>query len=381
MNTFCTYFNTKTCQSCRFIEVDYSEQLKAKENRLKAGLSKIKGWVMLPPVASKNLGFRNKAKMIVTGTIDQPVIGLPGNTDLDSGREILDCPVHSQVINDILAGLPEFITMAKIAPYEIESRKGELKGVIVYYSETSHEAYLRFVLRSKEAISRLQKHLPVLRNKFPVLTCFSANIQPVPHAILEGEEEVILSEQHFIKHVIHDVEFRLGPKGFVQTNQLMAQKLYQTAAYWAEGLQIKKFVELFCGQGAFSFFMAKFVEQSVGFEINPDAVAAANATVTTLGIKNMNFKCADAANVGPEIKAISPDLLLVNPPRRGMADSISILKDTPWPYVIYSSCSVDTLIKDLTELDHLYEIHKVQLFDMFPHTEHFETLVLLKSRT
>jgi 23S rRNA (uracil747-C5)-methyltransferase len=161
----------------------------------------------------------------------------------------------------------------------------------------------------------------------------------------------------------------------------MAQKLYKTAAQWAKELKIEKFAELFCGQGAFSFFMAPHVRQAVGLEINAAAVAEANATARQRSIANVSFVCADAANAGRELNHLSPDLVLVNPPRRGLGESLALFKEKAWPYLLYSSCSLESLAKDLQELQDLYEIKQVQLFDMFPHTEHFETLVLLKAKT
>jgi 23S rRNA (uracil747-C5)-methyltransferase len=156
MNSFCHYFNAKTCQSCRFLEIDYSEQLQTKKNRLSAGLSSFNNWTMLPTVDSKTQGFRNKAKMLVTGTLERPIIGLAGEKILDEGREILNCPVHHPMINQMLSFMPEFIQLTSLTPYQIAMRKGELKGIILYFSEGSNESYLRLVLRSKEGIDRLK---------------------------------------------------------------------------------------------------------------------------------------------------------------------------------------------------------------------------------
>lgn len=381
MSSFCSYFNEKTCQSCRFIEVDYSSQLKVKEGRLLKALEGLDLPTPLPSVASNAMGFRNKAKMAVTGTVDKPIIGLTGEVSLDHGREILDCPVHHPELNKLISLLPNFIGLANLAPYEIKARKGELKGLILYFSEGSGESYLRFVTRSKEPLDRIKKHLPKLQEQYPSLTSVSVNIQPIPHALLEGEEEIFLTEHSYIEHRLDEVKMRLSPKGFVQTNQMMAKKLYRTAAIWTKDFEVNKFAELFCGQGAFSFFIAPFVQESIGFEINAEAVAEANLTVKKLNLQNMTFKCADASLVGEEVKIFKPDMLLVNPPRRGLGSSVTFLKEKPAPYFIYSSCSLESLAKDLKELHSVYEILKIQIFDMFPHTEHFETLVLLKAKT
>ena len=380
MKTFCGYFDEGKCHSCALIGTEYTEQLKLKENNLHKHLEKFHDWKMLPSQGSRPTQFRNKAKLVVTGTLENPIIGLGGSEDLDQGREILNCSLHHPFINSVLHFMPEFIGLTCLTPYQIKEKKGELKGIIIYYSEDSRESYLRFVLRSKESLDRIKKHLPTLLKNFPEITCVSANIQPIPHAILEGEEEVFLSEKTFINHHIKDLSLRLGPQGFVQTNHQVARALYETAATWTLELKIEKFSELFCGQGAFSFFVSQKVRSSIGFEINAEAVSEANRTATSLGYDHLKFVCADAANVGEELRKYAPDLVLVNPPRRGLAGAAEIFKEQHFDHIIYSSCSVESLAKDLMELAPFYKVIQAQIFDMFPHTDHFETLVLLQKK-
>lgn len=380
MNTFCGYFDEGKCQSCTLIKMDYSQQLRRKEESLKNYLKDFSGWELAPSQASEIQGFRNKAKMTITGTLEKPIIGLSGEIDLDQGREILNCSLHHPFINQLLSFMPEFISLSKLPPYQIKLKKGELKGIIIYFSESSQEAYLRFILRSKESLDRIKKNLPILLREFPQLTSISANIQPIPHAILEGEEEVFFTEKKFIRHRIKDFSLRLAPQGFVQTNQKIAEKLYETAAHWVKELKINKFSELFAGQGAFSFFVSPYIEMGLGIEINSEAVAEASRIADSLNLPHLKFRCADAADVESEVKAFMPDLVLVNPPRRGLGESAGIFCKTIYPYIIYSSCSVDSLARDLEKLSSFYKVVRAQIFDMFPHTEHFETLVLLQRK-
>lgn len=360
--------------------MSYSDQLRHKEESLKTHLKDFSDWELAPSQASQTTGFRNKAKLTVTGSLEKPILGLGGDIDLDQGREILNCTLHHPFINQLLNFMPEFITLCKLPPYQIKLKKGELKGIIIYYSESSQEAYLRFILRSKESLDRIKKNLSLLKERYPQLTSISANIQPVPHAILEGEEEVFFTENKFIHHKIKDLSLRLSPQGFVQTNQNIAEKLYETAAQWVKELKIKKFSELFSGQGAFSFSVSPFIDSGLGIEINPEAVAEANRSAKSLSLKHLNFISADAKDVEAEVKSFNPDLVLVNPPRRGLGESVEIFCKTSYPYIIYSSCSVESLAQDLNKLSPFYKIVKAQIFDMFPHTEHFETLVLLQKK-
>jgi 23S rRNA (uracil747-C5)-methyltransferase len=360
VNTFCPYYNRQECKSCEWIEIPYADQL------LKKGGA----------VPSREQGFRNRAKMSVTGTSDSPIIGLTGEENLDEGRELLHCPIQHPKLNEVIAALPEFIREFNLIPYQISTKKGELKGLILFYSPLTNQMYLRFVLRSKECVSRIIKLLPKLQKQFPHLVCVSANIQSIPHQILEGKEEIFITEQKYIEHRLGNINLKLSPQAFVQTNVEMATQLYQTAADWIAEIHPKKMLELFCGQGAFSFFAAHSADEILGIEINEDAVRTANETAAELGLNHVFFQCRDAKDA-PSIKA---DLILVNPPRRGLAESIKIIQQALPPFLIYSSCSAETLEKDLQILSDTYTEKKRKIFDLFPHTEHSETLVLLSKR-
>lgn len=379
MKTFCSYYNQGICSSCSQIELPYADQLSAKVDKLTKLLSFSQPYELLNPIGSQTSGFRNKAKFSITGTVESPIIGLTGELELDQGRDIKDCLLHHPAINQLANGLPAFIQLVNLKPYQIKLKQGELKGAIIYYSAESKEMYLRLILRSKESLDRIRKHAAVLMNQFPQLTCLSANIQPVAHAVLEGVEEIFFTENHFIQHQIGEASMTLHPQGFVQTNQEMAEKLYSTAAEWVKQAAPQSFMELFSGQGAFSFFIQKFVKQAVGVEINAEAVARANQTAKEMNWNHLNFIAADAAKVSELVAKFKPELILVNPPRRGLAQATELLKKVNADYFIYSSCNAETLAQDLIVLKEYFTIVKAQVFDMFPHTEHFETLVLLKS--
>jgi 23S rRNA (uracil747-C5)-methyltransferase len=425
MASFCQYFNQAQCRSCDWIELEYSKQLEKKEALLQKTLTavfvadltaesltnaladlsidlkiapqSVKSFLkILEPIGSPEQEFRDRAKMVVTGTLEEPVIGLAGEADLDEGRELLSCPIHHPKLNELIAAMPEFILKYNLAPYRIADRRGELKGLIAFYSRQSDQMYLRFILRSKDCVARIKKMLPTLLEKFPRLVCVSANIQPVPHAILEGPEEIVLTERASIDHG----DLKLTPRAFVQTNGVIADQLYKTAASWiaeARGAPSSgttsapsklpasfKMLELFCGQGAFSFYAAKESSRPteiLGIEINSDAVQTANETAKRLSFDFMKFQCEDATNVEDlleGIKSFRADLILANPPRRGLAQGLELLQKTKPQHILYSSCDVESLATDLKALSSEYHLERVQLFDMFPHTRHFETLVWLK---
>jgi len=377
MKTFCAYFNQNICRSCTYLEQTYPDQIQHKETTLLASLN-ISRESLLPTVLSPEKAFRNKAKFSVTGTLEQPIIGLTGESDLDQGREILDCPLHLSKINSAVKDLIPLIQNSKLVPYSIAERKGELKGIIIFYTEATDSMYIRLVVRSKESIDRIKKYLSDWIQSHPFVKSFSLNIQPQPHAILEGSEEIYLTPESSIQLSLNQVKMGLSPQGFVQTNQLVATKLYETAALWVKDTKAHKFLELFCGQGAFSFFVGPVVKECLGVEINPKAIQNAQKTVEHQGLKNLRFIAEDAKNMRSTLASFGADVILVNPPRRGLGESLDMIKNSGAAHVIYSSCSHESLARDLKELEKSYKIEKAQIFDMFPHTKHFETLVLLK---
>jgi 23S rRNA (uracil747-C5)-methyltransferase len=377
--TFCHYYNQNQCRSCKWIELPYAEQLLQKERTLKEALSFAASIALKPTIQSPIQGFRNKAKLSVTGSREEPILGITGVDKIDEGRALLSCPIHHPKLNQVIEALPQFIREYNLIPYQIEARTGELKGVILFYSEATDEMYLRFVLRSKECVSRLIKMLPVIQTRFPFLKIVSANLQPVPHAILEGREEIFISDLHTIHHQIGNLKLQLAPQAFVQTNVEIATHLYQTAADWIKAVKPKVMADLFCGQGPFSFFAAESAEKIVGIEVNADAVKTANETAKELGLTHLSFKCVDVAKAQSTFEQTGADLALVNPPRRGLGqEGITMLVNQPPDYLIYSSCSYESLARDLQALSSVYTLQKAQIFDLFPHTAHFETLVQLK---
>lgn len=368
MSTFCAHFNESVCRSCALLPVEYDQQIAHKEKKLRVILPP--DCLVLPAVTSSTRGFRNKAKLVVSGTLSDPVLGLVD-------REILDCPVHHPEINRLQRALIPFIKLARLEPYRISEKKGELKGVIIFHGD---ETYLRFVLRSRESLDRIRKHLPNLLEEFPKLRSVSVNVQPIHQAILEGEEEIPLGPESFITQSFGELALRIRPQGFIQTNLEVATRLYEAASAWVKDTGARRMLELFCGQGAFSFHCASSMDSVIGVEINPEAVAMANETARENALSHLEFIALDAAASGELLRMRAPDLVLVNPPRRGLAETCELLLANSPDWVVYSSCSVESLATDLKKLGPAYAVIQAQIFDMFPHTEHFETLVLLRKR-
>jgi len=375
----CDYFDAGVCRSCRLLEVAYADQLARKQQRVADALAAVPGaaglrW--LEPVASAESGFRNKAKMVAGGTVEAPVLGI-----LDADRRGVDltgCGLHSPGLQAALPVLERFVTRAGLTPYSVPERRGELKHVIA--TEAPDGALMvRWVLRTTEALPRLRKHLPWLRAELPALAVASANLQPEHKAVLEGPEEIVLTDTASLTMTVNGIGLHLRPQSFFQTNTAVAASLYRHARDLVAEAAPRTLWDLYCGVGGFGLHLAGPGREVVGVESSAEAIASARATAAELGIEGTRWVAADAtayALAQPE----APDLVVVNPPRRGIGAPLADwLEASGVEHVVYSSCNVDTLARDLARMPSLRPV-SARLLDMFPHTEHHEVLTLLRRR-
>jgi 23S rRNA (uracil747-C5)-methyltransferase len=334
--------------------------------------------VLLLPIANEEQGFRTKAKMVVSGSKDQPVLGIL--TDRIA-VDLSACPLYPPSFAPAFALIKSFIQRAALTPYQVEQKQGELKFVLLSQSQHSARFMLRFVLRSKNCLASIQKHLPWLQQQWPELEVCSVNVQPVHMAVLEGPEEILLTAQDVLREELNDIPLYLTPQSFFQTNTAVAAALYATAKDWAEAIPGKRLWDLFCGIGGFGLHLARDNKWDLtGIEIAPKAIASATRSAAELALTGVTFQALDAAAFA-KASTCAPDLLVVNPPRRGLGAALcqSVLALQP-AWLMYSSCNPQSLASDLAMLSQDYQLSKVQLFDMFPHTEHAEVLTLLQRR-
>ncbi|MFR0094328.1 23S rRNA (uracil(747)-C(5))-methyltransferase RlmC, partial [Klebsiella pneumoniae] len=234
----------------------------------------------------------------------------------------------------------------------------------------------RFVLRSETKLEQLRAALPGLQEQLPQLKVITANIQPVHMAIMEGEKEIFFTDQHALAENFNGVPLWIRPQSFFQTNPTVASALYATARDWVRALQVHHMWDLFCGVGGFGLHCATSDMQLTGIEISAEAIACAKQSAAELGLTNLHFQALDSTRFATGQGNV-PELVLVNPPRRGIGQALcDYLSQMAPEYIVYSSCNAQTMAKDIAHLPG-YRIERVQLFDMFPHTAHYEVLTLL----
>jgi 23S rRNA (uracil747-C5)-methyltransferase len=373
----CDYFERGDCLSCRNIQLPMVEQVNVKQQKLMDLFRdmSVKQW--FSPILSAESGFRNKAKMVVLGAAHEPILGLVN----PQGEPIslCDCSLYPKDMQLLLHRLERFVQQAGVPPYRVDKAKGELKFILLTRSQSSGQFMLRFVLRSDNAIARIERELPQLLQEFPQITLVSANIQPIHMAILEGEREIFLTETTRLEEQLNHVPLFIRPKSFFQTNPDVAAQLYQIAREWVTEFKPNYIWDLFCGVGGFGLHCADHQIRLTGIEIESEAIECAILSASKLGLTQVDFSALDSTHFAQGQSAeVKPDLIIVNPPRRGLGKTLcDSLSEFAPKAIVYSSCNQHTLMTDLACITG-YEITKVQMFDMFPHTDHFEVLVMLE---
>jgi 23S rRNA (uracil747-C5)-methyltransferase len=370
----CALYDAGRCRSCQWIEQPVNDQLAAKMNDLHMLLAgqAVEAWCA--PVSGPEQGFRNKAKMVVSGSVEKPLLGMlhRDGTPVD----LTDCPLYPDSFAPVFAAIKPFIARAGLTPYNVARKRGELKYLLLTESQRDGGMMLRFVLRSESKLEQLRAALPALQAQLPQLKVITANIQPVHMAIMEGEQEIFFTEQQALAETFNGVPLWIRPQSFFQTNPTVASALYATARDWVRALPVSHMWDLFCGVGGFGLHCATPEMTLTGIEIAPEAIACAKQSAAELGLTKLQFQALDSTQFATAQGDV-PDLVLVNPPRRGIGKALcDYLSQMAPPFIIYSSCNAQTMAKDIASLPG-YRIARVQLFDMFPHTAHYEVLTLL----
>ncbi|EPQ5267643.1 23S rRNA (uracil(747)-C(5))-methyltransferase RlmC [Klebsiella aerogenes] len=369
----CALYDAGRCRSCQWLELPLTQQLADKMANLRELLAAHPAARWLAPVSGPETAFRNKAKMVVSGSVERPLLGMLHRDG--TPEDLTDCPLYPPSFEPVFAALKPFIARAGLTPYNVARKRGELKYLLLTESQQGG-MMLRFVLRSAAKLAQLRAALPWLQQQLPQLKVITANIQPVHMAIIEGEQEIFLSDQQALAENFNGVPLWIRPQSFFQTNPTVASQLYATARDWVRALPVNHMWDLFCGVGGFGLHCATPQMRLTGIEIAPEAIACAKQSAAQLGLTNLHFQALDSTQFATHEDDI-PQLVLVNPPRRGIgAELCDYLSRMAPSYIIYSSCNARTMAADIDRLQG-YRLERVQLFDMFPHTAHYEVLTLL----
>ena len=370
----CDHFDAGRCRSCTLIGVPYDKQLADKERRVAEVLAPVApDLVWVDPARSPASHYRNKAKLVVGGTAGNPTLGILDHRG--RGIDLRDCGLYEPGLAATFGPLHDLVARVGLEPYDVPARRGELKYLLVTHSPAG-EQLVRFVLRSQRHLDAVRAAIPALLDELPSVRVVTANLHPEHYANDAAATEIALTPQTSLPMTVGDVTLQLGPRSFFQTNTTVAAALYRQARDWVDAAAPTVVWDLYCGVGGFALHAAAPGRTVVGVETSSDAVAAARrALAEAPDAGHVEFVVGDATTTTVQP---APDLVVVNPPRRGIGPDLAAWSDaSPARHVVYSSCNVATLARDLAAMPSLRAVTG-RVFDMFPQTPHTEVMVLLE---
>ena len=370
----CGYFVSGACRSCTLIETPYPDQLTAKQARCRELLPAVAEETWLPAVPGGVRAFRNRAKLAVGGRAGGVTLGILGRDG--SGVDLRACLIQGPAIHDAIPAIAEILNKTGLAPYDVPARRGELKYVHVTEAP-SGELMIRFVVRTQEGLGRLRARVSALRAAVPTAVVITVNLLPEHRAVLEGEEEIVLHGES-LPMALGAVTLHLQPRSFFQTNTSVARALYAQIAEWVAAIDPGSLWDLYCGVGGFALHCTAPGREVRGVELSASAIEAAERSAREAGL-DATFVASDATAYALEREDEAPELVVVNPPRRGIGVELAewLQRSVRIRSVVYSSCNPESLARDLALMPG-FVVRSARLFDMFPHTGHLEVAVLLE---
>src|SRR4051794_25403351 len=377
------------CGGCRFQDLAYEAQLEAKAAWVSDSLRRIAG-LADPPLdeivpAASQFGYRNKMEYSFTRYEDGPTLGLHKAGRWDEVLEIERCWLTTDLGNAIRNRMREWAREERLEAYDQAAEKptGYLRHLVVREGRNTGQALVQLVTAKRERFDR-ERLIEVL-TEFPQVRSIHWSVNDTPAEFTNLPTELLWGEEA-IEEEIGGLRFRVRPNAFLQTNTEMAARLYELAREYAALTGKETVYDLYCGIGTIGLSMARDAMTVWGIEIWEESVACAIENTELNGIGNAAFF---AGNVGQALQELhqragDPDVVVVDPPRAGLAGkALKRLGEIGAPRIVYVSCNPTTLAGDVKRLrtEYGYELLRVKPVDMFPHTPHVEAVALLERRS
>ena len=379
--------SARRCGGCQLQMLDYREQLKFKERKVRNHLTRIGGLAEVPmePIMGMDdpWRYRNKAQFPFGRDKDGRIIA-----GFYAGRthciiECEDCLLGVEENRQILERIKAVMEEKNISPYDENTHSGIVRHALIRKGFVTGELMVCLVINQKK-LPFAERFVEILK-EIPGMTSISYNINMEKTNVIMGDEVVNLYGPGYITDYIGNVKYQISPLSFYQVNPVQTRRLYETALEYAGLTGSETVWDLYCGIGTISLFLAQKAKQVYGVEIVPPAIDDARRNAKLNGIGNARFFVGKAEEVLPqqyEEHHVYADVIVVDPPRKG-CDSVcldTIVKMAP-KRVVYVSCDSSTLARDVKYLgERGYEVKRVRCCDMFPMSGHVETVVLLSHK-
>ncbi len=369
------------CGGCQYRHMSYGEECVAKGQRIADALRKVGGveydW---PPVlgAAQPDRYRNKVQFPVAPGAGGGSIGFfrPRSHDV---IDVEDCLLQPQSAGILRGIVKRWMMTFNILPYDEKSGKGLVRHL--YLRANSQGQVLCCLVINGNKLPEERKLVEWLREAEPQLAGVLYNINKQDTNVILGRKFRLVWGHDYLEEELLGLKFKLSPQSFFQINRAQTEVLYGKAVEFAGLTGNETVLDLYCGIGTISLCMAKKAKQVIGCEIVPEAIEDAQQNADRNGIENADFYCGDAGEIAAQLATvdIKPDVICVDPPRKGLAPEVpEILAKIGAEKIVYVSCDPATLARDVKKFTELgYHFVRGQGVDMFPRTVHVETVILL----
>ena len=374
--------HAKKCGGCRFQGMNYARQLEIKQKKLEQLLGE---FGPLEQIEGADNPFHYRNKVAAAFGLDEKKRIVSGIYQPESHKivSVDSCLIEDEKADEIILAIRGMLRGYKIQVFDERKGTGWLRHVLVRRSPSTGEVMV--VLVAVSPIFALQKpFLKELLEKYPEIRTVLLNVNDGFTPVVLGRQEKVLYGPGFIEDELLGYRFRISSKSFYQVNPAQTAKLYSTAIDFAGLLGKETVLDAYCGTGTIGICASARAASVAGVEINRDAVKDAIANAKKNEVRNCRFVCADASEYMEDMAAEreSCDVVFMDPPRAGSDERFlnSLLKMRP-AKIIYISCCPETLARDLRVLvKGKYKVGRIKGVDMFPFTEHVETVVLMSRK-
>lgn len=369
----------KKCGGCQLLHLSYEEQLAVKQKKAEALL---KPYCRVHKITGMEdpFHYRNKVHAVFSHRRDGSVISGTYAEGTHRVVAVETCLLENRKADEIMATIRGLLKSFKIKTYNEDTGYGLFRHVLIRTAHQTGQIMVVLVLGSPILPSR-NNFVKALRAAHPEISTVILNVNDKKTSMILGEKETVLYGKGYIEDVLCGHRFRISAKSFYQVNSLQTEKLYAKAMELAQLSGKERVIDAYCGIGTIGMVAASHAGEVIGVETNRDAVRDAVRNARLNEAKNIRFYCSDAGQFMTQMAAAGEqaDVVFMDPPRAGSDEAFlsSVLRLGP-RRIVYISCNPETQARDLSYLTkHGYRAEGAWPFDLFPFTEHVETVVLM----
>lgn len=373
----------EACGGCQLQHLSYEGQLKEKRQQVQNAITRI-GHLEIEALATLGAQepwyYRNKMQFPAAMNAEgQLAIGCYAAAT-HSVINTADCKIQKQANNQVLRVVRAWMQQYQISAYDEKTGKGLVRHVMGRVGVRSREVMV-VLITSEYDIPHKKELIAMLRKEIPQVVSIQQNINKKRTNIIMGLKTRVLYGKDTIVDSLGTLSFNISALSFFQVNSEQAEKLYATALDFADLKGNETVVDVYCGTGTISLYLAQKAKKVYGIEIVAPAIENAKQNAIDNNYTNAEFICGDAAIELPTLlkSGVQPNVVLVDPPRAGCEEKVlAAIAGVKPEKVVYVSCNPATLARDLAYMEQQsYKTIKVQPVDMFPMTHHVETVALM----